>query len=329
VRRRDALIALLSFCAACGAIVGPDASNTPVALFDQLWSDLNLHYSLFVVKQINWDSLGAVYRPRAIATQSDAQLSGVMVGLLSKLQDDHVVFRGSRAGTSPRGIGQVPTTTSPYIQFRGDFGGGLSFGSAGGSVGYLYIPTFDGSGWLSEVDSALTALGGVSAIVIDVRNNDGGFLENATAVAGRFAVQTTTVAYVRYRNGPAHTDFTGPIAQQVVPTGSSRFTGNVYLLTSRNTISAAELFVLSMRALGHTTVVGDTTAGETGSPFSRELQNGWTYQFPESIEFTLDGRTFEDIGLAPDVPARNTSAQIVRGVDTQLARAIALAQGKP
>jgi C-terminal processing protease CtpA/Prc len=84
-----------------------------------------------------------------------------------------------------------------------------------------------------------------------------------------------------------------------------------------------------MHALGHTTVVGDTTAGETGSPFSRELQNGWTYQFPESIEYTLDGRTFEDIGLAPDVPVLNTSAQIVRNVDAQLARAIALAQGKP
>jgi carboxyl-terminal processing protease len=329
VKWRAAPAVALSLCTACGAIVGPDLPRTAAALFDQLWSDVNLHYSLFVVKQINWDSLGSAYRPRAIATQNDAQLSSVIVGMLSKLQDDHVVFRGSRAGTSPRGIGQVPIVSSAYIQFRGDFADGLSFGSAGASIGYISIASFDGNGWLPEVDSALTALGAVSSVIIDVRNNDGGFLENATAVAGRFAVQTTTVAYARYRNGPAHTDFTGPIAQQVVPTGSRRFTGNVYLLTSRNTISAAELFVLSMRALGHTTVVGDTTAGETGSPFSRELQNGWTYQFPESIEYTLDGRTFEDIGLPPDVPVRNTSAQIVRGVDTQLARAIALAQGKP
>lgn len=329
MKQRAALVAVISLCAACGAIVGPDVPSTPVALFDQVWSDLDRHYSLFGVKQINWDSLRAAYRPLALAKKSEEEVSGVIANMLSRLHDDHVVFRGTRVGTSLRGIGFAPTTTSPYVGFQGDFGGGLSFGSAGGSIGYIYIPTFDGKGWLSQVDSALTALGSVSAIIIDVRNNDGGFLENATAVAGRFAAQTTTVAYVRYRNGPAHTDFTGPIAQQVVPAGSRRFMGTVYLLTSRNTISAAELFVLSMRALGHTTVVGDTTAGETGSPFSRELQNGWTYQFPESIEFTLDGKAFEDIGLPPDVPVRNTSAQIGRNVDTQLARAIALAQGKP
>jgi carboxyl-terminal processing protease len=326
---RASLPVALALCAACGAIIGPDPASTPAALFDQVWSDFDQHYSLFGVKQVNWDSLGAVYRPLALAVQTEEQVSVVIANMLSRLHDDHVVFRGSRVGTSLRGIGFVPIASSTYIQFRGDFADGLSFGSAGASIGYISIGSFDGNGWLSEVDSALAALGGVSAIVIDVRNNDGGFLENATAVAGRFAVKKTTAAYVRYRNGPAHTDFTGPIAQQVVPTGSRRFTGNVYVLTSHNTISAAELFVLSMHALGHTTVVGDTTAGETGSPFSRELQNGWTYQFPESIEFTLDGRTFEDAGLPPDVPVRNTSAQIFRNVDTQLARAIALAQGKP
>jgi C-terminal processing protease CtpA/Prc len=329
VKLRGALPAVFALCAACGAIVGPDLPNSPAALFDQVWSDLDQHYSLFIVKQINWDSLRAVYRPLVLAADREEQASVVIANMLSRLHDDHVVFRGTRVGTSLRGIGYVPTATSAYIGFQTDFASGVSFGWAGAAVGYIYIPTFDGTLWLPALDSALTVLGGASSIIVDVRNNDGGFLENATAVAGRFTAQTTTVAYVRYRNGLAHTDFTGPIAQQVVPAGPRRFTGNVYLLTSRNTISAAELFVLSMHALGHTTVVGDTTAGETGSPFSRELQNGWTYQFPESVEFTLDGKTFEDIGLPPDVPVRNTSAQIARNVDTQLARTIALAQGKP
>jgi len=325
--RRTAVAVLMVLCAACGAIVGPDLANTPVALFDQVWNDFDLHYSFFVVKQVNWDSLGAVYRPFAAAAKSDDAVASAIAGMLSNLHDDHVLFRGNRVGTSVHGIAIDPTITGPYLQSESSLAGGMTYGRIAPSIGYIQISTFEGTGWLSSVDSALSALNGVNAIIIDVRNNDGGFLENATSAAGRFAVQTTTVAYVRYRSGPAHSDFAAPIAQQVTPTGSQRFLGDVYLLTGRNTISAAELFVLSMRALGHTTVVGDTTAGETGSPFARELQNGWTYQFPESIELRLDGTEFEDIGLAPDITVQNTFRAIEGGLDSQLARAVVLAQG--
>jgi hypothetical protein len=325
-----ALCAAFSICAACGAIVGPDAPASPAALFDQVWNDLDLHYSLFVVKQVNWDSLRAVFRPLALA-QDPESVSAVIAGMLSELQDDHVLWRGSRVGTTPHGDYFAPTVTfGTYVRYGGDLPGGISYGTVSPTVGYIVFTTFEGSGWLSSVDSAITLLGGVSAIIIDVRNNGGGFLANATGAAGRFAVRATTVAYVRYRNGPAHTDFAAPIAQQVVPAGSRRFAGKVYLLTSRNTISAAELFVLSMRALGNTTVVGDTTAGATGSPFARELQNGWSYQFPESMELTLDGQAFEDIGLPPDVTVENSIDDINnQNVDAQLARAIALAAANP
>ena len=325
------LCAAFSLCAACGAIVGPDAPASPAALFDQVWNDFDLHYSLFVVKQVNWDSLGAVYRPRAMAAPDPEGASTVIASMLSKLQDDHVLWRGSRVGTQRHGDYFAPTDPfGKYVRYGGDLPGGISYGVVSPTVGYLAFSTFEGSGWLSSVDSALTLLGGVSSIIIDVRNNEGGFLENATGAAGRFADRTTTVAYVRYRNGPAHTDFAAPIAQQVVPAGSRRFAGKVYLLTSRNTISAAELFVLSMRALGNTTVVGDTTAGETGSPFARELQNGWSYQFPESLELTLDGHWFEEIGLPPDVTVENSIDEINNhNVDAQLSRAIGLAAGNP
>ena len=323
------LCAAFSLCAACNAIVGPDAPASPAALFDQVWNDFDLHYSLFVVKKVNWDSLRAVYRPLALA-QDPESVSAVIAGMLSELQDDHVLWRGSRVGTTRYGDYFAPTVTfGKYVVYGGGLPGGISYGSVSPAVGYIAFSTFEGSGWLSSVDSAITLLGGVSAIIIDVRNNGGGFLENAIGAAGRFAGRTTTVAYVRYRNGPAHTDFAAPMAQQVAPAGTRRFAGKIYLLTSRNTISAAELFVLSMRGLGNTTVVGDTTAGETGSPFARELQNGWSYQFPESIELTLDGHVFEDIGLPPDVTVENAYADIQRQVDAQLARALGLAAGKP
>lgn len=318
-------VVLVLLCAACSTIIGPDLPSSPAALFDRVWSDLDLHYSLFVVKQVNWDSLGAVYRPRAVAAQSDDELSATIAGMLSKLEDGHVAWRGSAVDTAHHGVYFDPVNPGPFVRIVRSFKSGMSYGTVNGTVGYIAIGSFEGNGWLPEIDAALAALDGANAIIIDVRNNGGGLLENATGAAGRFADGTTTVAYVRYRNGPAHTDFTAPIAQLVRPTGSRRYLRKIYLLTGRYTVSAAELFVLSMRALGHTTVVGDTTAGQTGSPVTRELQNGWSYQFPESIEYTLDGHEFEDIGLPPDVPVAISFTQSGVIIDAPLARAIALA----
>jgi carboxyl-terminal processing protease len=317
----------IALCAACKDIVGLNPDNSAAALFDQVWSDFDQHYSLFVVKKINWDSLRTVYRPRALAATTIDGTSAQIARMLGKLQDDHVVFRGSRVGTSPHGGGFEEVNPSQYVQYGDGFSDGLYYGTVRPTIGYLNIPTFEGTNWLPEVDSALKVLGGMASIIIDVRNNDGGFLENATSAAGRFADRNASVAYVRYRNGPAHTDFTSPIVQEVSPAGARHFLGKIVLLTDRNTISAAELFVLSMRALGRTTVVGDTTAGETGSPFARELQNGWSYQFPESIEYTLDMKTFEDIGLPPDVYVLNALAASSAPNDLQLQRAIGLAIG--
>ena len=330
MKRRAALMLIVALCTACGMIVGPDPSTSEVALFDRVWHDLDLHYSFFVAKQVNWDSLGAVYRPRALAAQDDNALAPVLIDLLSTLHDDHILLGiGGHAystSSSPYPNRFDPTVTfAKYVQNLGGFSSGLDYGLVTPTVGYIRFQLFEGSDISSELDTALAQLGSVSALIIDVRHNGGGLIESATAIAGRFAEHATTVAYVRYRNGPAHSDCTAPIAQTVAPAGSRHFAGKIYVLTDRNTYSAAELFVLSMRALGRTTVVGDTTGGEAGSPLVRELQNGWTYQFPESIEYTLDGRVFEDIGLPPDVPVQNTSAEINRLVDAQLERAIALA----
>ncbi len=313
---------------ACGKVVGPDLPASEVALFDRVWQDVDLHYSFFAIKQVNWDSLGAAYRVKAAATENDAALAPILVGLLGNLHDGHILLEigdNTYTTTTPRYPNVFDDTFEKYVQWIGNFQGGLSYGLVAPTVGYIQLPNFDGSGWSAEMDTALKGLGAVSAVIVDVRHNNGGILENATAVAGRFADRSTVAAYVRYRNGPAHDDFTASEAQAVAPAGSRHFAGKVFVLTNRNTYSAAELFVLYMRALGHTTVVGDTTGGQAGSPIARELQNGWAYQFPESIEYTLDGRVFEDVGLPPDVAVQNTQAEINGNVDAQLERAIALA----
>jgi C-terminal processing protease CtpA/Prc len=173
------------------------------------------------------------------------------------------------------------------------------------------------------MDDALGRLGGVDAVIVDVRNNSGGNKVIATEVAGRFADRKRVFGYVRLRNGPGHEDFSADIEEAVEPQGSQRHAGRVLVLSDRGCMSAAEDFILAMHALPMTTVVGDTTIGASGGPLVRELANGWTYQMSQWVAYTADHRIFEGIGLAPDVFVR---AGTDIAIDLQLERAVALAK---
>ncbi len=326
--RRAFLVGALALFAGCSLPTGPTATDRG-AVFDQLWRDIDLHYSFFDLKKINWDSLGAVYRPRALAASTELGFADVVTDMLAGLHDQHVFLFAEgqtfmTTGTTPT-IFYPERTTAKYVaQTRQSPTGKLTYGMASGNVGYIRILTFEREWPTSEFDDALTAMSGATSLIIDVRDNGGGSAALAAEIAGRFASSATTYARVRYRNGPAHSDFGAFIDRVVVPAGR-RFSGNVCVLTNRRSLSASEDFVLSMKAAARATIVGDSTGGASGSPIVRELPNGWTYQYPEWIEYTLENRTYENVGLAPDVVVSATFADVQRGVDAQLARALQLA----
>src|SRR5262249_51847823 len=161
------------------------------------------------------------------------------------------------------------------------------------------IASFLDEDWAGEMDDALAKLGAVNAVIIDVRDNSGGSKTVATNIAGRFADRDRTYGYVRLRNGPRHDQFSDDITETVKPQGSRHHDGPVFVLSNRGCMSAAEDFILVMRVLPTTTVVGDTTVGASGGPLVRELANGWTYQMSQWIAYTPDHKTFEGVGLPP------------------------------
>jgi C-terminal processing protease CtpA/Prc len=56
----------------------------------------------------------------------------------------------------------------------------------------------------------------------------------------------------------------------------------VVVLCNRSTYSAANNFVSVMKTLPNVTIVGSTTGGGSGMPFSSELSNGWAIRFSAS-----------------------------------------------
>jgi len=329
-------VALSVLCAGCGAdLVGAPPATDRASLFDELWKQFDLHYSFFELKRIDWGAMRARYRPAALAAPNDRAFATVLASMLAELRDVHVTL-------TPFGPGSTMRYRTPFDTLASDLsetlifsayvpnaaatsGGHLRFGMLANGVGYIRIPSFEGNDWAGEVDEALDQMPGASAMVIDVRANGGGSRLVARDIAGRFADRPHTFGYLRYRNGPGHGDFTDLVPETVEPRGARRFSGPVVVLTSRRDYSSAEDFVLAMRALPRTTVVGDTTGGASGGPIVRELANGWTYQISQWIEYTPAKQIFEGIGLAPDVVVKPDVRSIAAKRDAVVDRAVALA----
>jgi C-terminal processing protease CtpA/Prc len=297
-------------------------------MFDDLWTQVDLHYSYFELRGVDWNAVRARYRPRAIAAKSDAQFASVLNETLMQLRDVHVALTANNVLYRYRSPYEGTTAIDESAIFAryvaGSFatsGGHIRGGFISPRIGYLRIASFVGEDWAGEMDEALARLFFVEVVIIDVRDNPGGSKTTATKIAGRFADRERTFGYVRLRNGARHDQFSDDIAETVKPEGSRHHAGRALVLSNRGCMSAAEDFILAMHALPTVTVVGDTTVGASGGPLVRELANGWTYQLSQWVAYTADHKTFEGVGLPPDVAVKAGS---ISGTDPVLDRAIAL-----
>src|SRR5690606_1788671 len=107
----------------------------------------------------------------------------------------------------------------------------------------------------------------------------------------------------------------------VEPTGGTRYTKPIVLLTSRWTGSAGETFTLAMDELPHVTLLGDHTSGGFSDNIARELPNGWFCFMSIGDYRAADGQSYEGIGVAPDIRLVNTKDDILAGRDRALEQA--------
>lgn len=323
---------LLVFLAGCAdAWLGDELENSPTAVFDEVWSQIDRHYSHFTIKEADWKALYQQYRPQITETMTERKLFEVMCEMIDHLEDGHVNIVTSFGGCGYSAwFTQYPRNYSSDLIERyylpGRFGKAaddrITYGMIDKEIGYIHINSFSGSGWADSIDIALGALDGAAALVVDVRNNGGGSGRIAEQIAGRFADTERLYAYYRYRNGPNYSDFTQTWELRVRPMGEAPFRGPVALLTNRSCFSACEHFTLAMDELPNVTVLGDTTGGGLGNPIYRELPNGWAYRFPVWLETNVHGASLEGIGIGPDILVNMTQSDAVRGRDTILEAAL-------
>ena len=153
---------------------------------------------------------------------------------------------------------------------------------------------------ITALDLALPDLASTTAMVIDMRINEGGFDALGLLIAGRFFDKRRLVFNKKARKGDGY----GNIVEIYQgPTVDSPYVNPIYLLTSDESFSAAETFIIAMRTLPHVTLVGEKTAGSISDILNVVLPNGWELGLSNEVYETAHNEVFESIGIPVELDA--------------------------
>jgi len=197
-------------------------------------------------------------------------------------------------------------------------------------IAWIHIPAFSPRRFEDSAVEFLRNLTNVQALVLDLRGNHGGstpqtLVRSLMDRPYKFFNESTpaTIGLWQVWNGiDSHTELSWQ--PEVERPDKPLYSGPLYLLIDGGCFSACEDAVVSFKDNHRATIIGEQTAGSTGQPYFRELEDGMAIQLSTKREYFPDGSQFEGIGIKPDIEVHTTAEDIRSGRDPVMARALKL-----
>lgn len=170
-----------------------------------------------------------------------------------------------------------------------------------GIVGDITLHSFyQGDGVSSEVDvrkaiEQLESKGKLRGLILDLRENSGGFLSQAVKVAGLF-ISNGVIVISKYSNGEER--FYRDVDSKIV------YDGPLIVLTSKATASAAEIVAQALQDYGVALVVGDEHTYGKGTIQTQTLtdkQSTSYFKVTVGKYYTVSGHTPQKEGVKADI----------------------------
>jgi carboxyl-terminal processing protease len=178
-----------------------------------------------------------------------------------------------------------------------------------GGVGYLRIKTFQ-NGTHAELLEHVKKLreaakGELSGVVLDMRNNPGGLVNEATAVADEFL--SSGVIFTTRRRGQIIDDLRAN-------GGGALRRGPLVVLVNEYSASAAELVAGALQDNKRAPVIGAPTFGKGSVQTIVDLPGGAGLRLTTLRYYTPSGRPIQAQGVKPDILVGGASAALGYGV---------------
>jgi hypothetical protein len=179
-----------------------------------------------------------------------------------------------------------------------------------GNIGYIRFSYFaDPELAYDTAASAMRFIDSTDAVIIDLRYNNGGYLEMAQFLASYFfSSEKDQLLFDYYYNEDGKRIERGQWVLPGLP-GKRMVDKPVYILTGSTSFSSAEWFAYSMKKLGRATLIGERTAGGAHPVARKPVNDDFFVQVPiGQIRDPVDHGDFEGVGVQPDIQSSSIRA---------------------
>jgi carboxyl-terminal processing protease len=184
------------------------------------------------------------------------------------------------------------------------------------NIAYLKLYHFSEEAVYDFREAAIKILGSpAKKIILDLRNNPGGYLPVAQNIAGWFLERGQVVAIEDFGEDEER--------RELVAEGNARLlTYPVIVLINQGSASGSEILAGALRDNRGVILLGETSFGKGSVQELTELRGGFSLKITIAKWLTPKGYSIADTGLEPDIMVELTQEDYDQGKDPQLDRAI-------
>lgn len=169
----------------------------------------------------------------------------------------------------------------------------------------------------------------IKGIILDLRNNTGGHIEDLNFFAGKLANQDITFGYSRSKTGLGKLNYSPWLESKLKHDPAYQVNVPIVLLGDNFSASLAEIMIIALRSKTNI-FIGEQTYGATGPLSNADVFNSGSFSVGKfltvktsSVEFKgVDGAFYEGVGITPDVSSVFNYNDLLAGNDKQLELAI-------
>jgi carboxyl-terminal processing protease len=248
-------------------------------------------------------------KPGDLITEIDGKPTGGMVvydavKLLRGPKGSNVTITVTREGEGSRDI----TLTRDVIHIKS-----VKYKLLDNEIGYIKISQFQ-ENVSDELKDALSKLeldngGSLRGLVLDLRNNPGGLLDEAIEVADQF-IDKGLIVSVRGRTSNQSKEY-------YATKGDSERDISLVVLVNKGSASASEVVAEALQDSKRATIIGSKTFGKGSVQTIIQLDDGSGLKLTTAKFYAPSGRSISDVGVTPDIMVEDNEY-----ADLQIKRAV-------
>ncbi|MGD9099953.1 MAG: S41 family peptidase [Anaerolineae bacterium] len=183
------------------------------------------------------------------------------------------------------------------------------------NIGYISLFDFSSQATLKLKETINSLMDqGATALILDLRGNPGGLLDQAVRVSDLFLDDQGIILIERFSDGQEHSfPSTDEGLAQDIP---------LAVLVNGGSASAAEIVAGALQDRERAVLIGETTFGKGSVQLPHTLSDGSELRVTIRRWFTPNDRAIHGEGLIPDIEVPFTLEDAEAGLDPQLDRAI-------